>query len=210
MQSGASKRIISRTVSVMAGRIRIKAGKKGVCLMEERTWMELASGKIRTAELLDTNACSRRYGLTLSPEDAQVLMEKRALALRETRRVEFGQGILPKLIYEFCDSDWISQSDYVETLARLQEIFFHYKNEMMDEVTDDELLHFMKEQFETVCFGDLDYLAGTCLELFSKAVHAGYGEHRISDGKGIYSRLDEVPRWDRELYLEALKDLCWR
>ena len=26
------------------------------------------------------------------------------------------------------------------------------------EITDDELLHLMKEQFENICFGDLDYL----------------------------------------------------
>ncbi len=30
-----------------------------------------------------------------------------------------------------------------------------YKNEMQDEITDEELLNFMKEQFETVGYGDL-------------------------------------------------------
>lgn len=178
--------------------------------MEKKQWMEWMGGHMQTEELLDTNRTSFAYGLTLSPEDAQLLMEKRKLALQETKRVEFGQGILPRIIYEFCDSAWISQSDYVETLARLQEIFFHYKNEMMDEVTDDELLHFMKEQFEQVCRGDLDYLAGTCLNLFSQAVRAGYRGHEAAEGRGIYDQMDEVPRWDPELYREALKELCWR
>ena len=41
-------------------------------------------------------------------------------------------------------------------------------------ITDDELLHLMKEQFELLCFGDLDYLEGTCLADFAQAVRAGY------------------------------------
>ena len=45
---------------------------------------------------------------------------------------------------------------------------------MEDEITDDELLHLMKEQFELLWFGDLDYLEGTCLADFAQAVRAGY------------------------------------
>ena len=52
----------------------------------------------------------------------------------------------------------------------MQEIFYLYKNEMEDEITDDELLHLMKEQFELICFGDLEYLESTCLANFSQAV----------------------------------------
>lgn len=52
----------------------------------------------------------------------------------------------------------------------MQEIFYLYKNEMEDGITDDELLHLMKEQFELICFGDLEYLESTCLANFSQAV----------------------------------------
>ena len=98
----------------------------------------------------------------------------------------------------------------MDTIIRLQEIFYLYKNEMLDEITDDELLHFMKEQFETVCFGDLEYLEGTCLDLFAQAIRAGYGEYKGSQGYGEYARFDIVKRWDHKLYTEALKELCWR
>lgn len=167
-------------------------------------------GKAQTACILNTNQYTQKYGLTLSQEDAQELMERRKQTLQDTKRVEFGEGILPRIIYEFCDSAYISQSDYAETLARLQEIFFHYKNEMMDAMSDDELLHFMKEQFETICEGDLDYLAGTCLSVFSQAVRAGYRGYEKTEGKEVYGQFDEVPRWDRELYQEMLKELFWR
>lgn len=178
-------------------------------MLETKNWMELVMEKAQLSGILNTNQYTQKYGLALSRKDAQELMERRKQTLRETRRVEFGEGILPRIIYEFCDSDYISQSDYAKTLARLQEIFFHYKNEMMDEISDDELLHFMKEQFETICGGDLDYLEGTCLSIFSQAVRAGYRGYEKTDGKGIYGQFDEVPRWDRELYQEMLKELFW-
>ena len=75
---------------------------------------------------------------------------------------------------------------------------------MLDEISDDELLHFMKEQFETVCFGDLEYLEGTCLNIFAQAIRAGYGGYKATDGYGEYSQFDDCIRWDRELYLLAL------
>ena len=112
--------------------------------------------------------------------------------------------------YEFCDCPYLNQEHYVETLVRLQDIFYLYKNEMLDEITDDELLNFMREQYETVCFGDLDYLEGTCLDIFAQAIRAGYRGYRVTDGRSEYGQFDEVKRWDYELYLEALQDLCWR
>ena len=80
----------------------------------------------------------------------------------------------------------------------------------MDEITDDELLHFMKEQYEEICFGDLDYLESTCLSNFAQAIRAGYSGFRVSDGRNEYGQFDEVTRWDHELYMEALRELCWR
>lgn len=169
--------------------------------------MELVSDQMQIGNVLETNQYTQKYGLALSEEDAQIIIAERRNTLMAEKRVEFGQGILPRLIYEFCDSSYISQDNYLETMVRLQEIFYFYKNETMDELTDNELIHFMKEQFETVCYGDLEYLEGTCLEIFSQAVRSGYGGYRRTEGRGEYSRFDEVKRWDPELYVEALKGL---
>ena len=175
--------------------------------MSKGNWLELAADQAQVGKVMETNQYTQRYGLILKPEDAQIIVAERRNTLREQKRVEFGQGILPQLIYEFCDSGYISQSNYVETMIRLQEIFYLYKNETMDELTDNELVHFMKEQFETVCYGDLEYLEGTCLRIFAEAVRAGYRGYQASEGYGEYGAFDEVKRWDRELYLEALHDL---
>ena len=172
-----------------------------------KDWMILLQQQNQLAKVMETNQATEKFGLVLSEEDARLILGERKEALREQRRVEFGEGIVPKII---CDSDFIDQNNYVDIIVRLQEIFYLFKNEMMDEITDDELLHFMREQFEEICFGDLDYLESTCLANFAQAVRAGYGGYKSSQGYGEYARFDEVKRWDYELYLEALRDLCWR
>lgn len=173
--------------------------------MEENNWLELLSGQTQITQVLDTNQYTRRFGLTLTQEDARLLVQERTESLKTQQRIEFGEGILPKIIYAFCDSAYITQRNYRDTLIRLQDIFFLYKNEMLDEITDDELLEFMKEQFEGVCCGDPDYLEGTCLDLFAQAIRAGYSGYQQSQGRGEFSQFDIVTRWDRELYLLALK-----
>lgn len=177
--------------------------------MESTNWMALLE-RAQIQKVMESNQYTEQYGLTLSAQDAEVLAQERKSTLMEQKRVEFGESILPRIIYEFCDSAFISQSNYVESLVRLQEIFFLYKNEMLDEISDEELLNFMKEQFETVCFGDFDYLEGTCLDIFAQAVRAGYRGYQQTGGRGEYAEFDEILRWDRELYLEVLRDLCWK
>lgn len=177
--------------------------------MESTNWLALLE-RAQIQKVMESNQYTEQYGLTLSEQDAEILAQERKSTLIEQKRVEFGESILPRIIYEFCDSAFISQSNYVESLTRLQEIFFLYKNEMLDEISDEELLNFMKEQFETVCFGDFDYLEGTCLDIFAQAVRAGYRGYQQTGGRGEYAEFDEVLRWDRELYLEVLRDLCWK
>jgi len=172
----------------------------------DKNWL-LVLQQAQVGKLLETNQVTQRFGLSLTEDDVRLITEARQSTLREARRVELGDSITPKIIYEFCDSAYLCQGNYRDTIIRLQEIFFLYKNEMQDEITDDELLHFMKEQFETICYGDLDYLEGTCLANFAQAIRAGYRDYSETDGYGEYVSFDEVPRWDRKLYLDALREL---
>ena len=164
-----------------------------------KDWMVLLQEQNQLSNVMKTNETTEQFGLSLTEQDAKLILAERKNALAEQKRIEFGGGIVTKIIYEFCDSDYI-----------LQEIFYLYKNEMHDEITDDELLHLMKEQFENICFGDLYYLESTCLANFAEAVRAGYDGYKGSDGYGEYSKFDDVKRWDYDLYLETLKELCWR
>ena len=102
--------------------------------------MQQLSEKNEITAVLNTNQYTERFGLVLSEEEAKLLVQERFESLKEQQRVEFGKGILDKLIYAFCDSAYIFQDNYVDAITRLQEIFYLYKNESMDELTDDELI----------------------------------------------------------------------
>ncbi len=165
--------------------------------------------------ILECNRKTEQFGLILNQDEANSLMLARKDALGDNQRVEFGTGILPKIIDLFCDSQYINQDNYTETLSELQDIFYTYKNETPEELTDDELLNFMRRQFEEICFGDLEYLRSTCLERFARSTRSetkGHMQSRLRDEYGLrdteneYSKLSEETRWDYEVYKLRLED----
>lgn len=172
--------------------------------------------KQEVAKVISCNEKSEKYGLALTEEEVYQLMVGRKDTLKDSRRVEFGEGILPQLIYAFCDSDYIMQDSYKDTLMQLQDIFYLYKNESMDELTDEELIDFMRTQFDDICFGDLDYLQGTCLERFARGVREGYrcemqqkerDEYGLRNDNRDYEKFTEEVRWEYEVYKQKLDDL---
>ena len=132
-------------------------------MMKEEYLLSLLSEKNQMVCVMDTNQYTQRFGLMLSEQEAELLVKEQTEVLKEQQRIEFGKGVLEKLIFAFCDSNFISHDNYAETIQRLQEIFYLYKNESMDELTDDELVEFMREAFDGKCQGSLDYLEDTCL-----------------------------------------------
>lgn len=176
--------------------------------------MQLEQEKKQLACLLDCNNKTAAFGLMLTEDDAKLLLSERKSALRQQERLEFGEGILPALIDAFCDSAYITQETYVETLTELQDIFYEYKNESFDRLTDSELLSFMAQQFEEVCFGDVEYLRSTCLERFCRAIRQGKpllekerDEYALSENENPYTGLSEENHWNRNLFLQALQNL---
>ena len=122
--------------------------------------------KRKQIEIVNIKRCNEitsKYGLVLSDNQISKIIERRKEILKGTGRVELREGIIDKLIKEFCDSPYINQENYAETLYELIEIFYEYKNETMDLITDDELISFMKKSFDGICQGDLEYLSGTVM-----------------------------------------------
>ncbi len=138
--------------------------------MDDFQYLYELSKERQLASVMETNQYTEKFGLRLTKEEAELLVKERVESLLIQERVEFGGGILPSIIFAFCDSPFIYQENYVDTMGRLQDIFYLYKNESLDEVTDDELLEFMKEQFDGVCQGSLDYLEDTSLEDYARMV----------------------------------------
>ena len=119
-------------------------------------------------EVRECNAYSSNFGLSLSETEIAELVTCRAEALRTSGRIEFGGGILPKLIQAFCDSPYINQENYADTLAELQEAFYYFKTEAMDLFSDDELIEYMVKVFNGRAQGSAEYLSGTSLEALAR------------------------------------------
>lgn len=117
-----------------------------------------------------------RYGLSLSDTAVRELAARHADALRETGRVEFGGGILPKLLTTFASSPYLEQETCGETLAELQELFYGFKNESGERLGDDELLDAMRAAFDGPAGGAAEYLAGVSLEELCRAARLGTRE----------------------------------
>lgn len=79
-------------------------------------------------KILKCNEFTAKYGLTLTEKQAMNLVETRFRSLKENGRIEFGTGIIDKIIKEFCDSPFLNKSNYEETLQELIQIFYYYKN----------------------------------------------------------------------------------
>jgi hypothetical protein len=126
------------------------------------------------AEVEKCNNFTSQFGLILTHRDAVELVETRALALKSNGRIEFGGGILDQIVREFCQSPYISMYNYAETLHDLTEIFYFYKNETLDLLSDDELLKFMKKSFDGKCQGSLELLAGRELANMARNLRCGY------------------------------------
>ena len=153
--------------------------------MKLNNYLELRNKQKEIANIKACNEFTNKYGLILNEKQIQNLLEQRKDVLKHTSRIEFQESILEKIIKEFCDSQYITQTNYENTLYELIEIFYTYKNETMDIVTDDELIKFMKKSFDGICKGDIEYLSGTIMYEMKKEVLRGKKIDEIKVGDDI-------------------------
>ena len=140
--------------------------------------------KQAVGEVIKCNEYTARFGLVLTPAQALELVETRAIALSENGRIEFGGGVIDKIIKEFCDSPYISMHNYTQTIHELLEIFYYYKNETLDLVSDDELIKYMKTAFDDICQGSLDLLSGRELDRLARNLRSGHSHDYSEDDFG--------------------------
>lgn len=110
-------------------------------------------------EILELNKITEKYDLILTKEQVVDLVNNRNIILKEYGRIELGGGILEKLIYEFCDSPYIYKEEYLDILEELTNIFYEYREEFDEKLTDEQIIQYMKKKFDTTCNGSLELLA---------------------------------------------------
>jgi hypothetical protein len=148
--------------------------------MKKKGWMILnqqfslipgnAAHKLAVADIIRCNQTTSKFGLVLTTSDASELDHTRSEVLEKVGRIEFAGGVISKLIMEFCDSPYLNQSSYAETLHELIETFYYFKNETLEELDDDELIARMKKYFDETCRGSVELLQERDLENLARDI----------------------------------------
>ncbi|HCL4444642.1 TPA: hypothetical protein N2D04_000162 [Clostridium botulinum] len=134
-------------------------------------------------DIIQCNEVTREYGLKLSDKYVKEIIDTRNIALQKSGRIEFNGQIINKIITAFCDSPYISQYNYSETINELVEIFYNYKNETLDYISDDELIEIMKENFDNYCQGSLEILEGKALYRIANNIKSGFKDYTNLDNE---------------------------
>jgi hypothetical protein len=132
-------------------------------------------------EVIKCNDFTEEYGLVLTYEQAAELVEARFESLSANGRIELGGGVIDKIIKEFCDSPYVTRYNYAETMQELLKLFYFYKNETLDLLSDDELIKFMKNSFNHSCSGSIELLAERELDKMANNLRYGYSPFYSED-----------------------------
>lgn len=135
-------------------------------------------------EITLTNSRAQQYNLCLSEADALQIVESRDAWLRRLGRIELSSAVMRNIILAFCDSPYINQADYTTTISELIAIFYYAKNETNEEISDEDLIYFLKDGFNNRCFGVIELLAGRELE---QLIH----QVRFRQTENLFHRAEE-------------------
>ncbi len=134
-------------------------------------------------DMLKCNELTHKYGLRLDEDDIKEIINTRNLALEKSGRIEFNGQVINKIVMAFCDSPYISQYNYSDTINELVGIFYNYKNETLDYIGDDELIEIMKEYFDNYCQGSLELLEGKVLYKIADNIRNGVKDYKNIDSE---------------------------
>lgn len=102
--------------------------------------MHLKLHSVQKNEILNLNNKSQGYGLVLSKEDVDEIINSRNDTLKYYGRIELDIDVTKKIIENLYTSQYTEKDDYVELINDMQEIFYYLKNETLDEISDIEII----------------------------------------------------------------------
>jgi hypothetical protein len=111
-------------------------------------------------DIMITNEIAQSFGLYLTIKDSYEIIIARNTTLKNYGRIEIGTEIANKIIIRFCSSPYIQQWDYCDTLIEVQKLFHYIKNELNDDIGDDELIDKLADAYDHKCFGAFELLKG--------------------------------------------------
>lgn len=170
-------------------------------------------------ELESCNPTLERYGLMLTSRDIRALVAGRVEALYETERVEFGGGATKDLVLAFAGSPHVSQRTFVAQVLELQDLFYEFKNESLEQVPDEELIGKMRSLFDEVAEGDMEYLAEALFDGLGRHIREGSvgapdaadpeADNAAANAYTLAARRYDVSKWVEETYAPPWEGASW-
>lgn len=163
----------------------------------------LSEDKRALDALAKANGDCAPYGLSLSDAQMKAIVVHHHHSCRKFHLLAMGEGILGNLMRTFADCYCMKQDILEEQILKLSDLFLQYRKEVSRTLfTDEELLDLMREQFEKICYGDLEEMEENCLPYFLDAIQAGLVPCDDEDSN------NSVVRWDHDRYFQAMKEMC--
>lgn len=115
----------------------------------------IKNDKLIVNDILKLNLVTERYGLILTKDDVQKIIKNKKEILNDMKRIEIRDVIIQKIILNFYDSSYIDKYNYVSIISEIIRVFYIYREEFENILTDDEIIKHMKDGFEGMCAGSV-------------------------------------------------------
>lgn len=152
--------------------------------------------------------------LSISREDARMLSKRRAEALAEVERVEFGTPAIVGIAEAVAMSPHLTQSDVARDLAKLQDAFYAIRDELPAYVPDAEIIEALRGCLDE--WGDAATVASLpaeeVMKFSSEYVRATETEasetYRIADDEG-HAYVFDPADWDYDELADGWNGEGW-
>ena len=101
--------------------------------------------------------------IILTKANVLELIHTKNNSLKEIGRIDLTNSILENIILTFIDSPFIDKENYMEIFLSLTETFIHYENIFSQKISSEEILQYLKMEFESN-EGSIDLLDTISLE----------------------------------------------
>lgn len=99
-------------------------------------------------KLMKLNDESINYGLVLSPKDINDIIKHTNETLIKIGRIETSTEALEKIIEIVYSSPYTDKDNYVENINDMQEIFYYFKNQVLDLLSDDKVIEILERTYD--------------------------------------------------------------
>ena len=103
--------------------------------------------KMEEKQLLELNKYISK-DIVLTKENVLELINNKNSALKEIGRIDITNSILENIILTFTNSSFIDKNNYMYIFLSLTENFLCYENIFSKKISSEELLKYLKDEFE--------------------------------------------------------------